>query len=71
MAGMLSTLGIVDSTLTYLYACVRCPTELQLLHDFLEALEEGVLTFSFVTSTLPFLLPYFLPLLLPDSVIGF
>ena len=68
---MLGTLGTVDSTLTCLYACVRCPGELQLLQNFLGDFKEGVLKFSFVAPTFPFLLPRFLPLLLPDSVIGF
>ena len=68
---MLGTLGTVDSTLTCLYACVRCPTKLQLLQTFLADFKEGVLTFSFVTPTFSFLLPRLLPLLLLDSVIGF
>ena len=42
MADMLGTLGIVDSTLTCLHACVRCPIELQLLQTFQGDLEEGV-----------------------------
>ena len=60
MADMLFILETsLDSTLTFLHACVRCPVDPQLLQDFLGVLGEDARLSFLLTFNFPFLFFFF------------
>ena len=67
---MLFTLEIsLDSTLTFLHACVRCPVDPQLLQDFLDVIVKDAELSFLLAFIFPFLFFFFLGSLLPRTAL--